>query len=231
MKLSPDIAAIIPAFNEEKNIAEVVARTKKLIDSVVVVDDGSSDRTAQLAEKGGAIVVRNVTNLGKGESLRAGTDYILNNFPMVSYVVAIDADLQLNPEDAPRMVAPLLSGEADVVMGMRDFSKVPFRHRLGNFVWKTAFNLLFGTKLKDTNCGYIALTVDAAKAVGGFHGGYIIEPHLLAESVKKGLRVSQVPVEVNYGKVSSVPRGIRMVLGVLLFIFGAGIAYRLGERK
>lgn len=227
MKLSPDIAAIIPAFNEEKNITEAVAHTKRLIESVVVVDDGSSDRTAQLAEKGGAIVVRNRTNMGKGESLKAGTDYILKSLPKVKYVVAIDADLQLNPEDAPRVVAPLLSGEADVVMGMRDFSKVPFRHRLGNFVWKTAFNLLFGTKFRDTNCGYVALTVDAVRKVGSFHGGYIIEPHLLAESVKKGLRVSQVPVEVNYGKISPVPRGIRMVLGVLLFILKAGLVYRL----
>jgi glycosyltransferase involved in cell wall biosynthesis len=231
MKLSPDIAAIIPAFNEERNITEVVARTKRLIENVIVVDDGSSDRTAQLAEKGGAIVVRNGVNLGKGESLRTGTDYVLKNLPKIRYVVAIDADLQLNPEDAPRMVAPLVSGEADVVMGMRDFSKVPFRHRLGNFVWKTAFNVLFGTNFKDTNCGYIALTVDAVRAVGGFHGGYIIEPHLLAESVKKGLRVSHVPVEVNYGKVSSVPRGIRMVLGVMVFILKAGIAYRLGGKR
>ena len=231
MKLCSEAVALIPAFNEEKNIAEAVSRTKTVIETVVVVDDGSSDRTAQTAEQCGATVLRHTVNMGKGESLRTGADYILKNLAKIKYIVLIDADLQLNPEEAPNVLGPLLAGEADIVMGMRDFSKVPFRHRLGNFVWKTAFNVLFGTRLKDTNCGYVALTAAALRAVGGFHGGYIIETQLLSEAVKKGLKISQVPVNVNYGKVSSVPRGIRVVLGVFLFTIKAGLMYRLRGKK
>lgn len=231
MKLSSDVVALIPAFNEERNIAEVVVRTKRLIDKVVVVDDGSSDRTFDIAKENGAVVVRQTINLGKGSALKTGVDYILGNMPAAKYVVMIDADMQLYPEDAPRVLEPLLSGRADVVMGMRDFSKVPFRHRLGNLVWRTAFNLFFGTHFRDTNCGYIAMTADAARKLGDFHGGYIIEAHLLSAAVRKNLRVAQVPVDVDYSKVSPVPRGIRMVAGVLLFILKDGLRYRIGGRK
>ncbi|MEM5814264.1 MAG: glycosyltransferase family 2 protein [Candidatus Aenigmatarchaeota archaeon] len=229
MKSSSDVVALIPAFNEEKNIAEAVERTKSRIENVVVVDDGSSDRTAEIAKGKGATVIRHAANLGKGAALKTGLDHVLREMPTVKCVVIIDADLQFRPEDAPSLVEPVVSGYADVVMGFRDFSKVPFRHRLGNFVWKTAFNLLFGTKLKDTNCGYVALTADAAKRVGSFHGGYIIETQLLAESVKNGLRIRQVPVTVEYRKMSAVPRGIRVVLGVLLFTVLEGVKYRLGR--
>jgi len=155
---------------------------------------------------------------------------LFEKFPTAKYIVIIDADLQFRPEDAPSLLEPLLAGDADIVMGSRDFSKVPFRHRLGNFVWRTAFNLLFGTRLKDTNCGYIALTVEAAKRIGTFHGGYIIETHMLAESVRKGLKISQVPVVVDYRRTSAVPRGIRVVLGVLTYVIVEGFKYRVKGR-
>jgi len=229
MKSSPETVALIPAFNEEKNIAEVVSRTRDVISAVIVVDDGSSDGTAAVAEKNGAIVVRHAANLGKGAALKTGIDRITKDFPSAGYVVIIDADLQFRPEDAPSVVEPLLSGRADVVMGFRDFSKVPFRHKLGNFVWKTAFNLLFGTRFKDTNCGYIALSTKACGLLNDFHGGYIIENHLLAECVRKGLRVEQVPVSVDYRRASAVPRGVRVVSGVLVYIILEGLKYRLGR--
>jgi glycosyltransferase involved in cell wall biosynthesis len=226
MKLNFETAALIPAFNEGKNIVEVVSKTKGQFNNVVVVDDGSSDDTAELAGQSGAMVVKHTVNLGKGAAMKTGIDYILGKLPAVKYIVIIDADMQFKPEDAPSVVGPLADGKADVVMGNRNFSKVPFRHRLGNFVWRTAFNLFFGTKFKDTNCGYIALTSRVAKEEI-FHGGYIIENRLLAECVKRGFRVGQVPVDVEYRKASAVPRGIRVELGVLTFIVKEGLKYRL----
>jgi hypothetical protein len=90
------------------------------------------------------------------------------------------------------------------------------------------FNILFGTNLKDTNCGYMAMTTEAIKKIGRVHGGYIIENSILAQCIKKKVRVKQVPVNVSYKHTSKVPRGIRVVLGVLIFILTEGFKYRLG---
>jgi glycosyltransferase involved in cell wall biosynthesis len=219
------IAAIIPALNEEKNIEEVIRRTRPFVDKIIVIDDGSTDRTAELAKAAGAVVLQHHANKGKGEALRTGFDY-LRKQPGIHLVVIIDADLQFAPEEAPAVLEPLKRGRADFVMGARDWSKVPFRHRLGNWVWRTSFNLFFGTSLKDTNCGLIALTADAATKLN-FQGGYIIENSMLADAVRRHLRIVSVPVEVGYKHVSEVKRGIRMVIGVLIFITREGIRWRL----
>jgi glycosyltransferase involved in cell wall biosynthesis len=218
-------AVLIPAFNEEKNILEVINKTKKLkrIDKIIVVDDGSVDKTAELAKKAGAIVIRHEKNKGKGEALKTGFDYI-SKLGGIKNIVLIDADLQYEPEESLKLLKALES--ADVVMGYRDFSKLPFRHKLGNFVWRTFFNLFFGTRLKDTNCGLIALTIDSIKKMD-IHGGYIIENSMLASAIKNNLKIKQVLVNVNYKKTSGIERGIRVEAGVLIFILVEGIKYRM----
>jgi glycosyltransferase involved in cell wall biosynthesis len=218
---------LLPAYNEERNIAKVIRECKKFVPSakIVVVDDGSSDRTAMIARKEGAKVLRHSRNLGKGEALKTGIKYFRKND--FDAIVILDADGQYSAKDAKKFFSVLK--DYDFVIGQRDFSKVPFRHRVGNLVWKTAFNLLFGTNLKDTNCGYIGLSKKAMQTLKNIHGGYIIENSMLAEAVEKGLRIKQIPVNVKYKKVSSLIRGIRMVLGVLVFILIEGLKYRVGK--
>jgi len=222
----PKIAALIPAMNEEKNIVPVVRGCKRWADIVLVVDDGSTDGTARLAKEAGAQVVTHKTNLGKGEGLRTGIAALHGK---ADFIAIIDADLQYDPAEAEKVLKPLLEGKADFVMGSRDWSKVPFRHRLGNRVWRTAFNLLFGTGLSDTNCGLIALTSEASSKLN-FHGGYIIENSMLADAVRHDLRIANIPVHVDYRHVSKVPRGIRMVAGVLFFIGKEGLKWRILHR-
>jgi glycosyltransferase involved in cell wall biosynthesis len=219
-------AVLIPAFNEEKNILEVINKTEKLkkFDKIIVVDDGSKDRTAELVKKTKAILIRHAKNKGKGEALKTGFNYI-SKFRDINNVVLIDADLQYEPKEALKLLTALK--DADLVMGYRNFSNLPLRHKLGNFVWKTSFNLFFGTSLKDTNCGLIALKKDSIKKMD-IHGGYIIENSMLASAVKNNLRIKQVLVNVNYKKISGVMRGMKTVLGVIIFIFKEGIKYRMG---
>ena len=219
--------AIVPAYNEEKNIYEVVKRLRRIGFKVIVVDDGSKDRTYELAKKAGAIVLRHKINKGKGEALRTAFDYARKE--KIDNFVIIDADLQYLPEEARKLLAPIEKGEADIIMGYRNWKEVPFRHKLGNFVWRTFFNILFGTKFKDTNCGYMAFGKRAIEEIENIHGGYIIENSILSEAVKKGLRVKQVPVKVFYHKKSRIARGIRVVLGVLIFILKEGIKYRFNK--
>jgi glycosyltransferase involved in cell wall biosynthesis len=225
------VFSLIPAYNEEKTIYEVVRRVKKLKMIPIVIDDNSSDRTSELAKKAGAIVLSHKVNKGKGEALKTGFEY-LKKRKDVKAVVLLDADLQYSPEEAIKLLAPIESKEADFVTGYRDFKNIPFRHKLGNFVWRNSFNLLFGTNFKDTNCGLMAIAGNKIKTLSkAVYGGYIIENALFVEALKKRLKIKQVPVKVSYKKKSGIIRGIRVVLGVLIFILTQGIKFRFAKDK
>lgn len=221
-----DTVVLIPAYNEEKNIKETVTRVKKLGFLPLVVDDASIDSTSDIAKKHGAIVLRHQVNGGKGEAVKTGFGYIFKNLK-VRYVVLLDADLQYKPEEIPNMLSELKDGSADFVMGYRDWSLVPFRHRFGNLVWRIFFNILFGTKMRDTNCGFMGMTIQTAKKIGGLGRGYVIDNHIVSQVVRNKLRIGQVPVSIYYRHKSKTLRGLRMVAGVLIFILIEGAKYRL----
>ena len=223
-------AVLVPAYNEEKNIREVVTRLKKIPDlRIIVVDDGSKDKTSQVAKKMKVDLVRHKTNKGKAEAIKTGFSYIFDKYPQIKYIGLIDSDMQYLPEEINRVFLPLEKNEADIVTGYRNWSKVPFRHRLGNFVWRTAFNILFGTRFRDTNIGYMALNTKSAKLMRNkIYGGYILENSMFIEAIRKGMRIKQIPVTVLYKRKSEIKRGIRVVAGVLLFILREGLKYRFG---
>ena len=223
--------AIIPAYNEEKNIEEVIKKVSKLGINPIVVDDGSTDNTFNICDNNGAIVIRHDTNKGKGEAIKSGFDYLIKNHPEFTHLVIMDADMQYHPEEALAILNTLENNNSDLVMGHRYWENVPFRHRLGNFVWRNAFNILFGTTLKDTNCGMMGLNRDAVeKLKDHILGGYIVDNSILIGAVKNSLKIDQTPVKVNYHRKSKVFRGVRVVLGVLLYILKEGLKYRLRRR-
>ncbi len=164
--------ALIPAFNEEDTIEEVISRSKKIGLKSIVIDDGSTDRTNELAKKTGVIVIRHTINIGKGEALKTGFNYVLKNMPEVKYIVVIDADMQYLPEEAGRILKPLKDGKADFVMGYRDWKIVPYFNALGNSIWRGLFNLFFKTNFKDTNCGFIGLNKNAVKKIKKIRGNW-----------------------------------------------------------
>jgi len=103
------------------------------------------------------------------------------------------------------------------------------RHNFGNMIWRSVFNLLFETKLKDTNCGYMALSRRALIKMSRAYGGYIIENMMLVDALKNNLRIKQVPVSVTYKYKRGIFSGLRMGLGVLVFIIKEGFKYRLSK--
>lgn len=221
--------ALIPAYNEEKTIKKVISEVKQIGLIPVIVDDGSTDRTYEIVKKMNVLVVKHGENKGKGEALNTGFKYVLKNFPSVEFVVMIDADMQYSPRESIKLLKPLESGEADFIMGFRQWKNVPYANRIGNFGWKVLFNLFFSTDLRDTNCGFIALNKKAIKKIGKVYGGYIIENSMLIHAIKKKLRVKQVPVNVRYSGRRRIPKFARMFFGILTFILIRGLKYRLSK--
>jgi glycosyltransferase involved in cell wall biosynthesis len=219
--------ALIPAFNEEKNIREVIYHLRKHphVD-IIVIDDGSIDRTAEIAKRHKVILLRHEFNKGKGEAIKTGINYILKHHP-AEYIVLVDADMQYHPSDAIKLLIPLENGTADFTSGFRIPSKIPYANRMGDGGWKWLFNLLFGTNYYDTNCGLIAFNRKAAKILlKNVFGGYIIENGIKIVVKEKNLRVAQVPVTVRYGK-RRVAKFARMFFGNSLFILIEGIKYKI----
>ncbi len=223
---------LVPSYNEEENIKELIARLKKIPKAkTIIVDDGSTDSTVDITKRSGITLIRHTKNKGKAEAIKTGFNYILKNYPKAEYIILLDADMQYYPEDAIKLLKPLENGEADFVTGYRNWSSVPFRHNLGNFVWRITFNLLFGTNFKDTNCGYMALTRKTMGIMGKIiHGGYILENAMFIEAIKNKLRIKQVPVRVIYKEIRGFGSGTRVVIGLLFFILEEGFKYRLGVK-
>jgi len=219
---------LFPAYNEEKNIGEVLKEAVSLVpkNRIVVVDDGSTDRTEEIVKSFRVFLVSHSINKGKAEAIKTGLKFLLKKKDFKAVAIC-DSDGQYSVKDALRLLEPIKNGKADFVMGFRNFKNIPFRHRLGNIVWRSFFNLLFGTKFFDTNCGLMAMNRKAAKiVVNKIHGGYILENSVLIAILKEGLKADQIPVEVTYKRKRGLISGIRIVLGVLIFILQEGLKHR-----
>jgi glycosyltransferase involved in cell wall biosynthesis len=140
------ITAILPAFNEEVSIGSMVLHAKQHSDHVVVIDDGSEDRTSEMAKLAGAEVIRHPKNMGKGVALRTGFEHAGKNGCKV--VITMDSDGQHDPDDIRKLVLPILNGEADIVNGSRYMNgtdkNTPFYRRAGQIILDKATNLNSG---------------------------------------------------------------------------------------
>ncbi len=214
--------AIIPAYNEEDTIGSVVLRTKRHVDKVIVVDDGSKDKTAEVAQLAGAKVVQHLTNGGKGEALKTGFEAAEKL--KADVVVCLDADAQHNPDDIPRVIAPILSHEADMVIASRYLDeehtkKIPRYRRLGLWVLTRTTNFGSSIKVTDTQCGFRAFSIDALGKFGFRQTGFSIESEMLEDAIESGLRIKEVSIPIRYeGLDTSTEKPAKHGLGVLNFI-------------
>lgn len=213
------ITAILPAFNEEVAIGSVVLQTKLYADRVIVVDDGSTDRTAEVASLAGAEVIRHRQNGGKGAALKTGFR-ALNN-PRV--IVTMDTDGQHNAADIPKLVEPILKGEADMVNGSRYLgsgdNETPFYRRVGQKVLDAATNLDSGLNVTDSQSGFRAFSPDIRDVFRFDANGLAIESEMLADAAEAGLRIKEVDVGVRYDVEGStenpVAHGVRILVTIL----------------
>ena len=197
-ELRTKVAVIIPAFNEEKTIATVVVGARKLADVVVVCDDGSTDMTADIAEALGARVVKHERNMGKGRALKDLVDEARKLDSDV--VVTMDADSQHDPRDIPTVAAPVLKGEADVVIGVRPAKSgvMPRERIIGNKLLDEATSRKAGVNLKDTQSGFRAYSRRALDLLDFNQPGMAVESQTIIDAAKAGLKIAKVPVSTTY---------------------------------
>ncbi|MBW2964720.1 glycosyltransferase family 2 protein [Candidatus Woesearchaeota archaeon] len=213
MKNDPFV--IIPAHNEQTRIAPVLRKVNRFCNNIIVVDDGSSDLTAETAEKEGVLVLRHAINLGKGAALKTGAEYALRKG--ARRLVFIDADGQHMPEDIPRFLEAL--NGVDIVFGSRALNKkMPAILKFGNWVINTVNNLLFRIKLSDTQSGYRAMTASAYRSIRWNSTSYSVESEMIANAGRKRLKYREIKIRTIYSdkyKGTTVIDGIKIVLNML----------------
>ena len=190
--------AIIPAYNEEKSIPTIIQKTKKYVDYVVVIDDHSIDNTERIAKECGATVICHSTNKGVGGAMKTGIAYAKKMRPDI--VVTIDADGQHDPEDIPKLIKPIIDGEADLVLGSRFFgtqaADMPLQKSIGNKLLAFMVSLLVGTRLKDTQTGFRAFNRKALLSLN-LVSYFTYTQEMILDLCHKGFRCAEVPVQVH----------------------------------
>lgn len=200
------VAAVIPAFNEEKHIGDVVRRTRQVLDDVLVVDDGSADQTAARARDAGAEVIVHEFNHGKGETIKTGLRHWLER--QLDFVIILDADGQHRPEEIDRFVGAALSpSEPKLVLGnrMKDVSSMPLVRRFVNRWMSRQISALCGQEIPDTQCGYRLLHRQLIPELLGGAARFDYETEMLIIASRKGFRIDSVPISTVYSdEVSSI---------------------------
>lgn len=216
------ITAIIPAYNEELSIGSVLISTSKYVDHIIVVDDGSTDNTVEIAEKIGAEIIKHPRNMGKGAALKTG----FNAIKKTDIIVTMDSDGQHKPKEIPLLIVPIENGEADIVNGSRYLvgkrNGTPAYRRLGQTVLDTATNLNSGLKITDSQSGFRAFAAYTIPVFKFTKTDFSIESEMLMNAADHGYKIMEVQIGVNYnnnnGKIHTknpLKHGIEVFLRLL----------------
>jgi len=219
--VAPTIA-LIPAYNEARFIGSLVLAALAHVDLALVVDDGSSDQTAEIAQRAGATVIKHSHNQGKAAAVNTGFLYVRQL--KTAGVVMLDGDGQHTADDIPRVLAPILAGEADIVVGSRFLevkSNIPLHRQVGQHGLTLATNLASGVRISDSQSGYRAFSAHAIAELWFGQGGFSIESEMQFLIREHQLRVVEVPINVVYvepAKRNPFNHGMQVINGILRLV-------------
>ena len=196
------ICAIIPAYNERETIDKIIQETKQYVDTVFVVDDGSTDDTAEMARENGAEVIRHDVNRGIGAAQQSGYNVAIRNG--YDYIVQLDGDRQHNPEHIPEMLS--VAQGCDMVIGSRFLNKsyrgYPFVRRIGISFFTLVVKLLVGVNITDVTSGYRVYKAESLRKLGQLSSRHWAVEQTL-EAGKRGFNIKEISIEMpvrNMGK-------------------------------
>lgn len=196
--LGMKVCVIIPAYNEAKNIADIVRRVNQQKLEILIIDDGSIDNTYEIAENNGAIVIRNALNQGKGAALIMGFNYVLEkNFDAV---ITMDGDGQHLPEEIPHFIKTAQYSKSGVFIGNRmlGIKNMPFTRVLTNKFMSWLISLIAKQKIPDSQCGFRLIKREVLKNIQLNTRKYETESEILIEASRLGFKIEPLPVKTIY---------------------------------
>jgi glycosyltransferase involved in cell wall biosynthesis len=227
MNTDEKILIIIPAYNEEETVGQVIAKTQQSLPGadILVVNDGSSDSTSAISKQQGAKVLDFPYNLGIGAAMQAGYKFAYQ----MGYDIAVqcDADGQHRPAQIKKLIDTLLNDKVDIVLGSRYLETRRFRssasRRLGMLIFSKVLSFIIGQKLTDTTSGFRAVNKDVIKILSVFYPSDYPEPEVLVLLHKEGFKIKEISINMNSRKIgnSSITpsKSIYYMVKVMLAIF------------
>ena len=219
-----EITIGIPAYNEEKNISEIIKKLQKITNKIIVCDDGSSDSTGQIAKEMGVLVVQHETNLGYGAAIRS--IFLKAREEKSEFLITLDSDGQHRIEDIQTVLEPLKTGKADIVIGSRflknDGKNVPSYRKVGIKILTKLANTSLEQNITDSQSGFRGYGKDVIKNVTPSESGMGVSNEILIKASKQGLKIVEVPIIILYdGDTSThnpISHGSSVLISTLKFI-------------
>ncbi|HML24159.1 MAG TPA: glycosyltransferase family 2 protein [Aggregatilinea sp.] len=224
---SPRILALVPAYNEGRHVAGVIAGAKAAL-PVLVVDDGSSDDTAAEAERAGATVLRQRPNQGKGAALRAGFRWAVDQG--YDAIVMLDADGQHDPNEIALFLDRYTHQGDDLVIGSRRFSQMPLLRRTTNTIGRWLFSWAIGQPIPDNQSGYRLVSRRLMEAMLESHeSGFEFEVEMIVICIQRGFKLGWVPIRTIYADEVSHIRPGQHVVGFFRLVWHTRAVMRHGN--
>ncbi|GAB4311977.1 MAG: glycosyltransferase family 2 protein [Methanobacteriaceae archaeon] len=226
MNSSKKIYVVVPAYNEEKTIYDVLNNLIKRNYNIIVVDDGSNDRTFEIVSNipsnNKLYLYKHAINLGLGAALRTGFEAALKKGADI--VVTFDADEQHNPDDIKEICKPILNGSAEAVIGCRNFKHMPLPQRVGNLIMNALTQIFYRANVKDSQSGLRAFSRKAAEIININLRGYGVSSEIIREIKINNIKMEEVPIETIYtdyslSKGTNTKEGLKILTKMLLDIF------------
>jgi glycosyltransferase involved in cell wall biosynthesis len=226
----PRVSVIIPAFNEENCIRDILLETLEVLAKtglsyeIIVVDDGSRDETVKVAKEYNVVVVENGVNLGKGAALKAGFLKATGDL-----IITMDADGSHKPKDLLTLISPLLKDHVDMTLGSRFNSEIGRNstskvHFVGNKIINMVILFLTGNYISDSQSGFRAYKRVAIKKLSLYSLRYEIETEIIVKMLRKGFRIKEVPINCEkrmhgYSKINGFNDGFKILKTILKAMF------------